>query len=80
MTTLPSTAHKLNWTPLPIRFRTLAAACRCMKGMEKGGACKTDEAVPAAVYSKRRWMLNPAYAKARYEIEFYLVPVVKKKA
>jgi hypothetical protein len=79
MTTLPSTAHKLDWTPFPLRFRTLAAACRCMKDMEKGGACKTDETVPAAVCSKGRWMLNPEYAKARYEIEFYLVPAVKKR-
>lgn len=30
MNHLPPTARKFNWTPFPIRFRTLAAACRCM--------------------------------------------------
>ena len=71
------TDSRLISDPYPRRYNNLRTAIRNMRAMEHG-IFRTDGEIPA--FLPGTGTPNPQYILARYEIGFYLVPVVKKKA
>ena len=61
--------------PCPRRYNNLRTAIRNMRAMERD-IFRTDGEIPA--FLPGTGTPNPQYIRARYEIEFYLVPGVKK--
>ena len=71
------TGSRLIPDPCPRRYNNLRTAIRNMRAMERD-IFRTDGEIPA--FLPGTGTPNPQYIRARYEIELYLVPVVKKKA